>query len=139
MMFRQGQEEKVIIISTVVTRAQASDSSAADASSAFLGNPRRFNVAVSRAQALNLVIGHPVPLSAWPHWRALMKHALARGAYTGAGAGGDGDARSPDSLASAVARLAEASLLGSGWASPGDEEGAPSFFEGDERGWRIAM
>jgi putative helicase MOV10L1 len=120
-----------MVISTVISRV-GSDASTDDALG-FLANPRRFNVAVSRAQALNIVVGHPVPLATWPHWHALLRHALARGAYTGAGALDDG-AAPEDELAAAVARLAELTLLGSA-----DNEGdavhvdGDSFY-GDERG-----
>ena len=132
----QGQQERVMVISTVISRV-GSDASADDALG-FLANPRRFNVAVSRAQALNIVVGHPVPLATWPHWHALLRHALARGAYTGAGAL-DGGAAPEDELAAAVARLAELTLLGSA-----DNEGdtvhvdGDSFY-GDERGWKVAL
>ena len=132
----QGQQERVMVISTVISRA-GSDASSDDALG-FLANPRRFNVAVSRAQALNIVVGHPVPLATWPHWHALLRHALARGAYTGAGAL-DGGTAPEDELAAAVARLAELTLLGSA-----DNEGdtvhvdGDSFY-GDERGWKVAL
>ena len=74
----QGQEEKVMFISTVVSRAPskhlaaaakaAAAGSAGEASVAslrlgFLACPRRFNVAISRAKALNVVVGHPVALT----------------------------------------------------------------------------
>ena len=133
----QGQQERVMVISTVISRV-GSDASA-DEALGFLANPRRFNVAVSRAQALNIVVGHPVPLATWPHWHALLRHALARGTYTGAGAAtaGDADTGLADELAAAVARLAELTLLGSA-----DHDGDASHFDdfyGDERGWKVAL
>jgi putative helicase MOV10L1 len=150
----------VIVISTVVSRtskdAAEDDGSGGGGGSSFLANPRRFNVAVSRARALNIVIGHPVPLAQWPHWRALMRHALARGAFTGAGAAGldggdesgdadgDGDGERDagrDALAATVAALAEATLLGAGHdEARGDEDDAAAAHDVyDERGWRVAL
>ena len=41
---------------------------------------------MTRAKALNVVVGHPAALDRWPHWRALLRHCVARGAYVGAGA-----------------------------------------------------
>ena len=94
----QGQEEKVMFISTVASRGPPatpttnakSEFSEGDVSSdprlGFLACPRRFNVAVTRAKALNVIVGHPVALERWTHWKALLRHCLARGAYVGEGA-----------------------------------------------------
>ena len=110
----------MIIISTVITSSQNAQRGAQglaqhDAAS-FLANPRRFNVAVTRAQALNIAVGHPVALSCYSHWAQLMAYALSKGTYTGAGAPDEagGDTDDDASLTSAVRRLAELSLLGSG-------------------------
>jgi putative helicase MOV10L1 len=148
----QGQEERVIVISTVVSRTSKDaedDGSGGGGGSSFLANARRFNVAVSRARALNIVVGHPVPLAQWPHWRALMRHALARDAFTGAGAAGldggdsgDGGDADGDALAATVAALAEATLLGAGHdEARGDEDDAAGGNNDvyDERGWRVAL
>ena len=93
----QGQEEKVMFISTVASRgpptkpkgADSGDATSGDVSSdprlGFLACPRRFNVAVTRAKALNVIVGHPVALERWTHWKALLRHCLARGAYVGEG------------------------------------------------------
>ena len=51
----------------------------------FLACPRRFNVAISRARALNVVVGHPVALTHWPHWHSLLQHCYSRGAFLGSG------------------------------------------------------
>ena len=48
----QGQERKVIIISTEVRSSQAWIDFDAKHNLGFLDNPKRFNVAVTRAQAL---------------------------------------------------------------------------------------
>ena len=48
----------------------------------FLGDPKRFNVAVTRAKALTVVVGHPVVLLQDTYWGALLKcvHAAAAAA-----------------------------------------------------------
>ena len=66
--------------------ASASAGSLASMQLGFLACPRRFNVAISRAKALNVIVGHPVALCHWPHWQALLQHCVARGAYLGGGA-----------------------------------------------------
>ena len=203
----QGQEEKVMFISTVASRGPPatpttnakSEFSEGDVSSdprlGFLACPRRFNVAVTRAKALNVIVGHPVALERWTHWKALLRHCLARGAYVGEGAlaadlgarrgprgrsflpsapsstrdekhtplyadghafhddGGasatrEGDGRKAtddddddeyEALASAIARVAETSLLGGGDADAmfPDFEVGTSF--GDHQSWKVAL
>ncbi|XP_068125834.1 helicase MOV-10 isoform X2 [Hyperolius riggenbachi] len=63
----QGQERKVILISTV---RSTSDYVKFDEefSLGFLANPKRFNVAITRAKSLLIVLGNPVILSKDPNW-----------------------------------------------------------------------
>ena len=42
-----------------------------------------FNVAITRAQALLIVVGNPHVLAVDPHWRALLQHCVKHGAYRG--------------------------------------------------------
>ena len=172
----QGQEEKVLFISTVVSRAPskhvaaaakaAAGGSAGEASVAglalgFLACPRRFNVAISRARALNVVVGHPVALTHWPHWHSLLQHCYSRGAFLGSGSefiprlcGGQenvdpaldsaivdepDDEADFEELKRAVDRMAEMSLLGGGddmW--PDDDDMMASAFQ-EDREWRVAL
>lgn len=44
---------------------------------------QRFNVAVTRAKALLIVVGNPEVLILDPHWRALIKFIIDNGGYTG--------------------------------------------------------
>ncbi|TBU29435.1 P-loop containing nucleoside triphosphate hydrolase protein [Dichomitus squalens] len=69
----QGQERKVIIVSTV---RSSTDLLAYDARFAlgFLSNARRFNVAMTRAKALLIVIGDAAILSIDPLWREFMNY-----------------------------------------------------------------
>ncbi len=60
----QGQEGKAIFISATVSRRYGmSDVSSHAAAVSFIGNPRRFNVALSRAQHMLVVVGDPWILS----------------------------------------------------------------------------
>eukprot|EP00048_Salpingoeca_helianthica_P004040 m.73131 g.73131 ORF g.73131 m.73131 type:complete len:998 (+) comp13024_c0_seq1:87-3080(+) len=91
----QGDERRVIILTTV--RSDLSESSlrlAPDAIDAFLQfdskhhlgflrNPKRFNVAVTRAQSLLILVGNPFVLHSDEHWGTLLRYAHARGCYTG--------------------------------------------------------
>ncbi|OSD02639.1 P-loop containing nucleoside triphosphate hydrolase protein [Trametes coccinea BRFM310] len=78
----QGQERRVIIISTVrSTRDMLSYD--AKFTLGFVSNPRRFNVGVTRAQALLVVIGDASVLSIDPLWRAFMNYIHSNGGWRG--------------------------------------------------------
>jgi hypothetical protein len=56
----QGQEGKVIFVSSTVSRRYGfADVSSDAAAVSFIGNPQRFNVALSRAQHLLVIVGDP--------------------------------------------------------------------------------
>ena len=169
----QGQEERVVFISTTMTRAPRDDAREEGSATAratrlgFLACPRRFCVAVTRAKALNVVVGHPAALDRWPHWRALLRHCVARGAYVGAcaeriprvvrrvddeddeGEEENGERTNDDeeeenddgyeALAAAIGRVAEASLLGGGYDGFGDDASRGNVFEDGDSRWRVAM
>ena len=78
----QGQERKVMIISTVRT---AKDLIGYDAvyNLGFVANPKRLNVAVTRAKALLIFVGSPAVLWSDVHWRSMIQHCISNGGYTG--------------------------------------------------------
>lgn len=78
----QGQERKVIIVSTVRSSPQylTTDN---QYRLGFLSNPKRFNVAITRAKALLIIVGNPHILSQDPSWGDLLTYALKKGCYTG--------------------------------------------------------
>lgn len=78
----QGQERKVIIVTTVRSREEFLQSDV-HFKLGFLRNPKRFNVAITRAKALMIVIGNPNLLKKDRHWRALIEYAISEGGYTG--------------------------------------------------------
>jgi len=50
----------------------------------FLENPKRFNVAITRAQSLLIVVGNPNVLAIdTRHWGALLRLCIEHGAYRG--------------------------------------------------------
>ncbi|KAL8278914.1 hypothetical protein RQP46_008583 [Phenoliferia psychrophenolica] len=59
----QGQERKVIIVSTVRSSVKGSDSSLG-----FLSDSKRFNVMMTRAQAGLIIVGDPTALARNPLW-----------------------------------------------------------------------
>ena len=58
----QGQERRVIIISTVRSSKEWVTSDQRH-NLGFLANPKRYNVAVTRAKALLIVVGNPLYVS----------------------------------------------------------------------------
>ncbi|KAL0566482.1 hypothetical protein V5O48_015530 [Marasmius crinis-equi] len=78
----QGQERRVVIISTVRSN---SNFIAADIrrTLGFVANPHRFNVAITRAQALLIVIGNPLVLGLDPLWRSFLNYVHVNGGWRG--------------------------------------------------------
>jgi superfamily I DNA and/or RNA helicase len=78
----QGGERRVVIVSTVRTTRELITFDAKHALG-FLDNPRRFNVAATRARQLLVVVGDPHILCLDDSWSALLRYAVAHGAYRG--------------------------------------------------------
>jgi len=78
----QGQERRVIIISTVRSSVEYV---AFDLRHhlGFVADPKRFNVAVTRAQALLIIVGDPKVLSMDPVWRRFLNYVYLKGGWTG--------------------------------------------------------
>ncbi|GLC44474.1 Helicase MOV-10 [Pleodorina starrii] len=78
----QGQERRIIIISTVRSSDEYLDFDSRHRLG-FLSNPKRFNVAVTRAKALLVLVGNAQILAQDKHWRALLRYMRAAGAIVG--------------------------------------------------------
>ncbi|XP_033121763.1 putative helicase MOV-10 isoform X2 [Anneissia japonica] len=79
----QGQERLVIIISTVRSNNEDYLKMDKDFKLGFLDNPKRFNVAITRAKALLIVIGNPVVLSRDENWKSLIDFCNRKGGSKG--------------------------------------------------------
>ncbi|GAQ81308.1 RNA helicase SDE3 [Klebsormidium nitens] len=82
----QGQEKRVIIVSTV--RAEhGADGEPRDVPGdvrrglGFLGNRKRFNVAMTRAKELLIIVGNPHVLKQDPLWARMLRYCIFRGGY----------------------------------------------------------
>lgn len=81
----QGQERRLIVVSTVrgsealVNHGSGEPHQSLD----FLFCARRFNVAISRASAMLVVVGNPDVLTLDKHWKSLMDYCAAHGTYHG--------------------------------------------------------
>ncbi|PKU37167.1 helicase mov-10 [Limosa lapponica baueri] len=78
----QGQERRVILISTVRSCSKYLQLDETF-KLGFLKNPKRLNVAITRAKALLIVVGNPAVLSKDPHWQRFLRYCKEEGGYTG--------------------------------------------------------
>ncbi|XP_065937840.1 RNA helicase Mov10l1 [Magallana gigas] len=78
----QGQQRKVIIISTVRANERMIGFDKKH-TLGFLSNPKRFNVAISRAQALLVIVGNPYVLAQDKYWQVLIQYCIENGGYCG--------------------------------------------------------
>ncbi|KAJ3542153.1 hypothetical protein NMY22_g3612 [Coprinellus aureogranulatus] len=78
----QGQERKIIIISTVRSSKEYVSFDLRH-TLGFVANPRRFNVAITRAKALLIIVGNPHVLGLDPLWRGFLQYIYLNGGWTG--------------------------------------------------------
>ncbi|KAG9079103.1 hypothetical protein FS749_008829 [Ceratobasidium sp. UAMH 11750] len=104
----QGQERQVIILSTVRSN-QDFLSFDLKHTLGFVANKRRLNVAITRAQALLIIIGDPMVLGLDPLWRRFLYFIYHSGGWKGAPFPWDPDANPDD--ASTTASLAERDIV----------------------------
>jgi hypothetical protein len=140
----QGQEELIIIISTVV--GSANTRSIGTLAHGLMASPQRFNVAITRAKALLVIVADPNALWEDTHWRKLLQYAVDNRAYRGCAhpllpTGADDNA--VDAIASLISQAARRTLLGGGHARamfPGLDSslGAGDYDDvEEEQGWKM--
>jgi helicase MOV-10 len=78
----QGGERKVMIISTVRSANENRIEQSVN-KFGFLYNSKRFNVAITRAKSLMIIIGNPHVLQKDKRWKELLQYCLDLEAYTG--------------------------------------------------------
>uniref|UniRef100_A0A8D0DA04 RNA helicase n=1 Tax=Sander lucioperca TaxID=283035 RepID=A0A8D0DA04_SANLU len=78
----QGQERRVIMVSTVRSSPNYVEIDK-QFNLGFVKNEKRFNVAVTRAKALLIVVGNPRVLNADPTWARFIQYCRDEGGYDG--------------------------------------------------------
>ncbi|XP_029175331.1 probable RNA helicase armi [Nylanderia fulva] len=78
----QGQERKVIILSTVRSCKNLVNEDIKHALG-FIASPKRLNVSITRARALLIIVGNPKLLSSDPYWRNILMYCIENNAYAG--------------------------------------------------------
>lgn len=74
----QGQERMVILMSTVRSKSKNDDKKFG---LGFVNNPKRINVALSRARALLVVFGNPLVLGEDPNWKQVILNCQKQMCY----------------------------------------------------------
>uniref|UniRef100_A0A8C2ZZL1 RNA helicase n=1 Tax=Cyclopterus lumpus TaxID=8103 RepID=A0A8C2ZZL1_CYCLU len=97
----QGQERKIIMVSTVRSSINYVKMDN-DFNIGFLSNEKRFNVALTRARSLLIVVGNPVILNKDPTWEKFISYCVKEKGYTGFDFE---DAEGEDDLVSRLATL----------------------------------
>ncbi|XP_068193715.1 putative helicase mov-10-B.2 isoform X2 [Antennarius striatus] len=78
----QGQERRVILVSTVRSSPKYAEIDR-EFNLGFVKNEKRFNVAMTRAKALLVVVGNPRVLNSDPTWAKFIQFCQEEGGYTG--------------------------------------------------------
>ncbi|XP_072308203.1 putative helicase mov-10-B.1 [Eucyclogobius newberryi] len=97
----QGQERKIIMVSTVRSSINYVKMDK-DFNIGFLSNEKRFNVAITRARSLLIVVGNPVILNKDPTWNKFISYCVNEKGYTGFDFN---DAEGEDDVVSRLANL----------------------------------
>lgn len=69
----QQQQSSTPASEAASASASSTSTSLPEAQLGFWRNPKRFNVAITRAKALLAVVGHPLVLARDEHWRELLR------------------------------------------------------------------
>ncbi|KHG04449.1 putative RNA helicase SDE3 -like protein [Gossypium arboreum] len=78
----QGQEREVIIVSTVRSTVKHNEFDRTYCLG-FLSNPKRFNVAITRAKSLLIIVGNPHIVCKDPYWEKLLWQCHENNSYQG--------------------------------------------------------
>jgi len=138
----QGQEETIVFISTTLSHTERLNVDS-EYSLGFLGNPRRFNVALTRAKSLCVVVGNPYVMLVKEHWKALLQHCINNAAYAGCppplhvrGEGWEGEWEEEDE--EQLLALMQERMLGGGAVSKGVGQELDRLYR-DEQEFRVIL
>lgn len=157
----QGQEAKVVFISTVLTENHdrwnahlCENQNEAESSNGtvrerlgFMHDPKRFNVAITRAHALCVIVGHADYLEqSGSYWTALIEHIRRNNGVLGDDVGSagekgeshenDGNGNDLYGVADLLRRVEELKLLGSGFE---EDKHDLSVYYSDVPQWKVML
>ena len=79
----QGQERRVILLSTVRSQLLSYESFDVRFQLGFVGHPKRLNVAITRAKCALIIVGNALLLRTDPNWAQVIEHCHSKGAVVG--------------------------------------------------------
>ena len=143
----QGQEAKITIVSTVLSKVRNTINELGSGCG-IVGSAKRFNVAMTRAKSLNIVVGHPQVLASdYCLGRLLVECAkegrcrgepCPRAIYEKAGLNpDDGMLDGGDAVVAFVDHLAEISMLGLGALDDFYPTDLDAHYAGGARGFKM--
>ena len=138
----QGQETSVVLISTVLTRDQTRWMSGAKSGLGFMTDPKRFNVAITRASALCVIVGKLEYLEAsGSYWTSLIEHIRRNDNVSGGSKLSEEEEKvglvdyGIDQL---ISRVSELKLLGSGHEFDRYQLAMRGYYE-DAPEWKVCL
>ena len=148
----QGQEMSIVIISTVLTKTHKRWScipkgNAIGTKLGFMHDPKRFNVAITRAHALCIVVGHAKFLrESGTYWTALIEHIQRNGGIINSKKDGlledthqnlnKHESHGAFGVQKLIERVEELKLLGSGYE---EEKYDLSVYYEDAPQWKVML
>ncbi|XWS13673.1 hypothetical protein CRYUN_Cryun36dG0058500 [Craigia yunnanensis] len=129
----QGQERKVIIISTVRSTVKHNEFDRTHCLG-FLSNPRRFNVAITRAISLLVIVGNPHIIAKDPYWSKLIWRCADNNSYQGCALPERQEYVDEDSMQEDCWNRDESIIVQSGWGEDTIQSEIPKPFT-DEAEW----
>jgi Superfamily I DNA and RNA helicases and helicase subunits len=139
----QGQETSVVLISTVLTKDQERWKSGAKSGLGFMTDPKKFNVAITRASALCIIVGKIAFLeNSGSYWSALMEHIRKNGGMSGDSGHANDDEYNNDlvdyGIEELMSRIESMKLLGAGYEMDRYMLAMRGYYE-DSPEWRVCL
>jgi len=138
----QGQETSVVLISTVLTKEQTRWKTGAESGLGFMTDPKRFNVAITRASALCVIVGKVDYLEAsGSYWTSLIEHIRRNdgtGDETNIVEGEEKEGIIDYGIDMLINRVAELNLLGGGHEMDRYNLAMRGYYE-DSPEWKVCL
>ena len=138
----QGQETSVVLISTVLTRDQTRWMSGAKSGLGFMTDPKRFNVAITRASALCVIVGKVEYLEAsGSYWTSLIEHIRRNDNVSGGSKFSEEEEKEglvDYGIDQLISRVSELKLLGAGHEFDRYQLAMRGYYE-DAPEWKVCL
>ena len=138
----QGQEMSVVLVSTVLTENQRRWMKGTMCGLGFMLDPKRFNVAITRASSLCVIVGNVNYLeNSGSYWTALIDHVRRNGGVSGDSRVEDGvevDGFADYGIDAFIQKVEELNLLGAGHELDRYDLAMRGYYE-DAPEWKVCL